>query len=54
MSYETRVAQALSKPSEAALVGLVKENIEAQDVLVKAKESAINGLAQFYVDSSAP
>lgn len=36
------------------MVQLIKENIEAEDVLVKAKELAINGLAQFYVDQKTP
>ena len=36
------------------MIALIKENIESQDVLVKAKESAINGLAQYYVDNNSP
>lgn len=54
MSYERKVSDTLSKPSEAALIDLIKEDIEQQDVLVKAKESAINGLAQYYVDNNTP
>lgn len=54
MLYDRRVAQVLEKPSEQELIQLIKEPIEIQDVLIKAKESAINGLAQFYVDSRTP
>lgn len=54
MSYDSRVAEALRNPTESALVALIKETIDSQDLLVKAKESAINALAQFYVDQNTP
>ncbi len=36
-SYETRAQSGLKNPSEQQLIELIKENIEAQDSLIKAK-----------------
>lgn len=54
MSYEERVAIALREGNEGQLLALIGEDIEAADVNVRAKESAITGLAQLYVDRSQP
>lgn len=54
MSYEERVNQALRERSEQALISLIGEDTESGESNAKAKESAINGLAQLYVDSGRP
>lgn len=54
MSYEERVAKAVSSGSEEQLLKLIEEDIEASEENVRAKESAINGLAQLYVDRGQP
>lgn len=54
MSYESRVSSALRSPSKQALISLITENIEATDANIKAKESSINALAQYYVDQNQP
>ena len=40
--------------NELGLLRLIEEEIEGSDEKVKAKEAAINGLAQLYVDSNRP
>ena len=50
MSYSERVSQAIKQGQESELLKLIEEDIEASDQNIKAKENAINGLAQFYVD----
>lgn len=37
MSYDRRVTTELERPSEEGLIALIKEEIENQDVLIKAK-----------------
>lgn len=54
MSYEERVGRAISEKSESGLVALIEEEIEATEESVRAKESALNGLAQLYVDRNEP
>ena len=54
MSYEDRVVQAVREANEAALLKLIEEDIEAVEDKVKAKENAINGLAQLYIDQGHP
>lgn len=54
MSYQERVQQAIREQNELNLLRLIEEEIEGSDDKVKAKESAINGLAQLYVDSNRP
>lgn len=54
MSYEERVDQAVKEGSQEKLLRLIEEEIEANDDKVKAKETAINGLAQLYVDLGQP
>lgn len=54
MSYEERVNTALHNGDETQLLALIGEEIEGVDANVKAKESAINGLAQLYVDRTEP
>jgi len=54
MSYDQKVAEVLRNPTEQSLIGLVTTEIEANDTNIKAKESAINALAQFYVDNNMP
>lgn len=54
MSYEERVAHALRNGDEAQLLALIGAEIEAVEGNIKAKESAIAGLAQLYVDRNTP
>ena len=54
MSYDHRVANTLRSPSESALIALIQEEIQPEDVNIKSKEKAINALAQFYVDHKTP
>lgn len=54
MFYDTRVAETIKNPTEDGLVRLITEEIEINDTNIKAKESAINALAQFYVDNNMP
>jgi 26S proteasome regulatory subunit N6 len=54
MSYEERVATALREGNEGQLLELIGEEIEAAEANIRAKESAITGLAQLYVDRSLP
>lgn len=54
MSYDGRVATALREGNESQLLELIGEDIEAAEANVKAKESAITGLAQLYVDRGQP
>jgi len=54
MSYEERVAKAVANGSEEHLLKLIEEDIEANEENIRAKETAINRLAQLYVDRGQP
>lgn len=54
MSYEERVTRAVRDGDEAQLLALIGEDIEASEGNVRAKEAAISGLAQLYVDRGEP
>ena len=54
MSYDSRVNEAIKNPTEEKLIHLIQENISTQDSHIKAKETAISALAQFYVDQRTP
>jgi hypothetical protein len=54
MSYEERVAVAIRQGREEEIKQLIGEDIEAVEANVRAKETAINGLAQLYVDNATP
>jgi hypothetical protein len=48
------VAAAVGSGSEEQLLRLIEEEIEGVEENVRAKEAAINGLAQLYVDQGHP
>ena len=54
MSYEERVNRAIQNKDEKAIISLIEEDIPASEATVKAKEQAIGGLAQLYVDQNTP
>lgn len=54
MSYEERVSRAIQNKDEKAIISLIEEDIPASEATVKAKEQAIGGLAQLYVDQNTP
>ncbi len=54
MSYVDRVENCIRNPSEKAFIDLICESVAADDSVLKAKEKAICGLAQFYVDTKQP
>ena len=54
MSYDERVNTAIKQQDQPGLIRLIEEDIEATDDRVKAKENAINGLAQLYVNCNRP
>lgn len=54
MSYEERVEKEIQVKGEQGLIRLIEEEIEGTEDKVKAKEKAINGLAQLYVDKNKP
>ena len=54
MSYEERVTRAIHNKDEQAIVSLIEEDIPASETTVRAKEQAIGGLAQLYVDKNTP
>ena len=54
MSYEERVGRAIKANDEQGLIALIEEDIAVSDSAIKAKEQAIGGLAQLYVDQRTP
>ena len=54
MSYVDRVDNVLRNPSEKRFIELICETVTPEDNIIKAKEKAICGLAQFYADTRQP